>query len=285
MISELWQPGFLRDALVASLLIGLMLSVLGVFVVLRRIVFVGAALAQVSAMGVALSFLVASALGAAGEHAAGAASMERHPELIALAATLVGAALLSLRPRKARLHSEAVIGLGFALASTLAILLVAKTPGGEGDTLLLLYGNILAVTPKELVELSIVCPLILLVLWLFFRPFLLISYQPDTARAAGVRVDLWALLLYGCLGVAIAVGIRAAGSLLTFSFLVLPAVCGLLVGRRTWHVSAVAVLVSVAASVTGLLLSLRWDLPSGPMIVAVLVLAAAVCWLGGRAQH
>ncbi len=271
---EMLELGFVRDALVASLLIGLMLSFLGIFVVLRRIVFVGAALAQVSAAGAALAILASHALGIAFFH--------DHPESIALVTTLAGAALLSIRPTKVNLPSEGVIGIGFALASALAILVVAKTPGGEGDTLLLLYGNILAVTPTEIRELSVLCPVVLLLVAIFFRQFLLVSFNPDTARAAGVRVGLWNLLLYALLGLAIAFGIRAAGALLTFSYLVLPGLSAMLVARKTRHVPWLTLAVAVVGSVAGILLSLKWDLPSGPTIVAVLVAVLGLFWVAGR---
>jgi len=273
-MSELLELGFVRDALAASLLIGLMLSLLGIFVVLRRIVFVGAALAQVSAAGVALAIFAAEALGIEFLH--------DHPESMALAATLAGAALLSVRPRKVNLPSEGVIGVGYAVASTLAILLIARSPGGEGDSLLLFYGNILAVTPKELRELLFLCPVVLAAVSLFYKEFLLVSFNPDSARASGVRVGLWNLLLYALLGLAIAFGIRAAGALLTFSYLVLPGLAGVLVARKTWHVPALAIAIAVVGSVAGILLSVRWDLPSGPMIVAALVAELGVLWLVAR---
>lgn len=280
-MSDFLELDFLRNALAACLLIGIMLSVMGVFVVLRRIVFVGAALAQTSAAGIALAFTLAAV--SSGLGAAGAGEfLHDHPESVALAATLVGAAAFAVRPRRVNLPSEGAIGIGFALASTLAILLVAKTPGGEGDTLLLFYGNILAVRPTELLELAIVCPLLVGAHALFSREFLIVSFNPDTARATGMRVGMWNLFLYATLGVGIAFGIRVAGSLLTFSFLVLPALSGLMLARKTWHMAAIAIVVAVVASVFGLDLSVHWDLPSGPTVVAALVAETGVVWAIAR---
>jgi len=266
-VTDLWQLDFLRDALAASILIGLMLSVMGVYVVQRRIIFVGAALAQVSAAGVALGILVGL-----------------HAEWVAMAATLLGVALLSVHPRRVSMPSEGAIGIGYALASTLAILLIARAPGGEADTLLLLYGNILAVPPFELMELAILCPFLLVVHVLFRKEFLMVSFNPDTCRAMGVPVALWNLVLYVTIGIGIAAGIRVAGSLLTFSYLVVPALAGLMVSRRTWHVTAVAVGVALLGSVAGIEASVRWDLPTGPCVVAALVVEAAVAWGVARAR-
>jgi len=281
---EFLQLEFLRNALVSSLLIGLMLSVMGIFVVLRRIVFVGAALSQASAAGIALAMLAAGLAGSHGSPAL-ASFVEVHPETVAIASTLLAAALLSFRPRFVNLPSEGAIGLGYAFASTLAILLIAKAPGAEGDTLLLFYGNILAVKPKEVVELAVVCPTLLLVHALFQKEFFMTSFNPETARAAGVRVGLWSFVLYLTLGFGIATGIRVAGSLLAFSFLVVPALAGIMIGRKSWHVMATAVTVALSSTFLGIEASVRWDLPSGPTIVAALLAEAGAVWAVARFRH
>lgn len=258
--------GFFRDALWASLLIGLTLSVMGVYVVLRRIVFVGAGLAQVSAAGVALGTVVGVI----------------HPDGMALVATLVGVALLSLRPRRVTMPSEGAIGIGYALASTLAILLVARAPGGESDSLLLLYGNILAVPPYHITLLAISCPLLLALHLLFRKEFMMVSYSPITAQAAGVGVRRWNLLLYVTLGIGISSGIHVAGSLLTFSYLVLPSLAAIMIAGRAWQVGFFAAIFALTGSVAGLYGSVIWDLPTGPSIVAALVAETGIAWVVAR---
>lgn len=265
-MTELLRMEFFRDALTASLLMAAMLSLMGVFVVIRRIVFVGAALAQISAAGVALAMLM-------GFH---------HTEAPAMLATVAGVLALSIRPRRVVLPAEGAIGIVFALASTLAILLIAKAPGGEADSLQLFYGNILAVTPHELRELAVLSPLLLLVHGLFRKEFLLSSLSPDTARAAGVAVGFWSLVLYLTFGVGISAGIRVAGSLLTFAYLVVPALAGLMVARRSWQVVAVAETVGIGGTIVGLVASVQWDLPSGPCVVAALVAGAGCSWAVAR---
>ncbi len=281
---ELLEADFVRAALQAAVLIGVILSLLGVYVVLRRIIFVGMALAQVSAAGVAFSILVAGL--AAGAGFGGAAHVfAEHPETLAIVATLLGAILLSVRPKRVSVPSEGAIGVGYALASSLAILVIAKAPGGEADTLSLMYGNILAVKPVERLELSLLCPIVILIHILFRKEFMMVSLSPEMARAAGVPVPGWNLFLYGMLGVGIASGIRVAGSLLAFSYLVLPALAGVMVGRKAWHVPAVAVASAVVGSVGGIVCSVAWDLPSGPTIVAVLVAETGIAWAIARFLH
>ena len=267
-MSEVLQLEFFRTALQASLLIGLMLSLMGVYVVLRRIIFVGAALAQISAAGVALGVLLGL-----------------HGETVGMAAALLGVALLSIRPKRVSLPSEGPIAVGYALASTLAILLVAKTPGGESDTLLLLYGNILAIPRWHLVELYVLVPILVAVHLVFRREFLSVSFSPDSAQAAGVRVTAWTLLLYATLGVGIAAGMDIAGSLLTFAYLVLPALSGQMLARRSWHMPAIAVGLALVGTAAGLFASVLWDLPSGPSIVAALAAETGLAWGAARLLH
>jgi ABC-type Mn2+/Zn2+ transport system permease subunit len=197
-------------------------------------------------------------------------------------ATLVGVALLSVRPSRVALPSEGAIGIGYALASTLAILLVARAPGGEADSLLLLYGNILAVPPYHILLLAITCPVLLAVHALFQKEFMMVSYSPITAQAAGVAVRRWSLLLYLTLGIGISSGIHVAGSLLTFSYLVLPPLSAIMIATRAWQVAPYSALFALVGSVAGLYGSVLWDLPTGPTIVAALVAEAGIAWLAAR---
>ena len=108
------------------------------------------------------------------------------------------------------------------------------------------------------------------------------SFNPETAKAAGVRVGLWSLLLYVTLGFGIATGIRVAGSLLTFSYLVVPALAGIMIGRKSWHVLVTAVAVALSSTLIGVEASVQWDLPTGPTIVAALLAEVGVVWLVAR---
>src|SRR3990170_452310 len=131
MIS-LFRDSFLQTALIASLVVGAVCAYLGVYVVLRRIVFVGAALAQVSSAGVGLAMLAG-----------------QNPSLVSLAMTLGGVAAFSVKSKDRRTTQESLIGIGYAVASALAVLFVAKSAQGEAHMLDVLSGNILTVTPAE----------------------------------------------------------------------------------------------------------------------------------------
>lgn len=265
-----------REALYGALVIGVGCAVLGVYVVLRRIVFVGAALAQLSSAGIALALWLGGLgwLGTSHGHTIG----------VSLVVTLAGALAFGLGGAGAgavgrrALHHEAVIGVTYAAAAAAGILLIAKAAAGESHDLFL-QGNILGMSRHDTVEvLAVVAPILGIHYWLG-KEFVFISFDPETAETLGFRVVRWTLLLYFTIGVVIAVAMQSAGVLLVFNFLVVPAVTGMLLGRSMLGVFAGSVGAAVVAAVVGFALSIPFDLPTGPAIIAVsaaLAIAAAL---------
>lgn len=247
----------------------------GVFIVLRRAVFVGAALAQVSSFGVAVALWLGGALGVASGH-----QLPAWGQPLALVMTLGAAVAMAVQYRERSLPRETMIGVVYAAAAALAILVVAITPGGESEGMNLLFGNVLTISFAEVIGLAMLAGLVGLVHVFFFRKFLFSSFDPDMATALGLRARWWNVLLFLTIGVTISFAIRAAGALVIFNFLVLPAATGLILASRMRGVLAVSMLAGLVASVTGIAISYVWDWPTGPTIVAVSVafgaLAAAV---------
>ena len=259
-----------KDALYGALLIALACSVLGVYVVLRRIVFVGAALAQISSAGIALALWL-SGRGIGGE-------LTHHPVAVALIFALAGALFFSAgHAPRAGVPPDATIGVTYAVAAAAGILLVAKAVTGEAHDIFL-QGNILGITRLDtFVLLGIAVP-VLAVHALFYKEFLFVSFDRETARTLGYNVVLWNLLLYFTLGLVIAFAMQFAGVMLVFNFLVLPAVTGLLLARSMSGIFAFAIGAAVVAALFGFALSVPFDLPSGPAIIAASGVLAAMAW-------
>jgi ABC-type Mn2+/Zn2+ transport system permease subunit len=259
-----------RESLYGALVIALACSVLGVYVVLRRIVFVGAALAQLSSAGIALALFL-SGFGAM--HALGA-----HPVAMALVVTLAGALFFGAEGGgRGPVPPDATIGVTYAVAAAAGILLVAKASTGEAHDIFL-QGNILGITRKDtLVLLGVSVPVLLLHV-LFYKEFLFVSFDRETARTLGYRVGGWNLLLYLTLGLVIAFAMQFAGVMLVFNFLVLPAVTGLLLGRGMAGVFAGSVISALLAAVIGFTLSVPYDLPTGPAMICVSGALALLAW-------
>jgi ABC-type Mn2+/Zn2+ transport system permease subunit len=263
-----------REALYGALVIALACSVLGVYVVLRRIVFVGAALAQLSSAGIALGMFLYG-LGVGGE-------LTHHPVAMALIVTIAGAMFFGVGGGgRAGVPPDAVIGVTYAVAAAAGILLIAKARTGEVHDIFL-QGNILGITRVDTLILLAVAVPVLLVHLIFYKEFLFVSFDRETARTLGYNVRFWNLLLYLTLGVVIAYAMQFAGVMLVFNFLVLPAVTGLLLARSMGGIFAVAIGAALAAAVAGFSLSVPLDLPSGPTIIAVSGVIALVAWAARR---
>ena len=265
-----------RDALYGALVIALVCSALGVYVVLRRIVFVGAALAQLSTLGIALSFWLAG-VGVAG-------ALTESPVILSLIATLAGVLFFSTGTKRAQVPPDARIGVAYVVAGALAILFIAKATAGETHDIFL-QGNILGITRGDWLTLLAVSVPVLLVHAVFYKEFLFISFDQETARSLGYRVERWTLLLYLTIGLSIAFAMQFAGVMLVFDFLVLPAVTGLLLARGMAGVFAWAIGAGLAAAVAGFSLSIPFDLPTGPAIVAVSGALVIVAWLLRRVRE
>jgi ABC-type Mn2+/Zn2+ transport system permease subunit len=251
-----------REALYGALIIGL--------VVLRRIVFVGAALAQLSSAGIALALFLGG-IGIGGE-------LTHHPVAVSLIVTLAGALFFGMGGAgRSRVPPDATIGVTYAVAAAAGILLVAKASTGEAHDIFL-SGNILGITRLDTYVLLAVSIPVLLLHLVFYKEFLFVSFDPETARTLGYKVTRWNLLLYLTLGLVIAFAMQFAGVMLVFNFLVLPAVTGLLIARSMAGIFTVAVVAGLLASVLGFVLSVPFDLPSGPAIIAVSGMLALVGW-------
>ena len=264
-----------RDALYGSLIIAITCGLLGVYVVLRRIVFVGAALAQVSSAGIALAFWLAG-------HGI-ATGLATHPEALSLAATLASVMFFA-RPSRGPIPPDARIGVWYAVAASAGILLIAKATVGEAHDIFL-QGNILGITRSDTIELLIASLPVLAGLFVFQKELLFTSFDRDTARTLGYRVGLWDLGFYLVLGFVISISMQFAGVLLVFNFLVLPAVTGLLLARGMTGTFVLSLGAALIAAVTGFALSIPFDLPTGPTMIAVSGALVIVAWLVRRLQR
>jgi zinc transport system permease protein len=250
--------------LAGTTIVAALCSYLGVFIILRRAVFVGAALAQVSSLGVALALFATGAIERWWD-----VHVHVAPQPVAVALTLAAAVAMAIQHKEARLPRETVVGITYAVASGLAILVVALSTHAESEVLNLLFGNVLAIGGGEVATLAVLAVAVGAVHWRFYKEFLFVSFDPDTATALGLPARAWNVALFLTIGLTISLAIRAAGALVVFDFLVLPAATALLLKGSLRVAFTGAVVVGVASSVAGIAISYVADLPSGPTIVAV----------------
>jgi zinc/manganese transport system permease protein len=245
---------------VACLLFPPLLVYLGLHVVKREVIFVDLALAQVATLGTCVSLLM-------GNH-----FDDRITFWISLGVTFIGAAFFSWTrgTEKSPVPQEAIIGITFVVAAAGVLLLLSRVAGGKEELENLLTGDILNVTKGEIGQRAIVFLVLGSFYAAFHRRFVAISTDVRQAFESGVRVRLWDFLFYAAFALVVVSFVRLGGVLLTFAFLIVPAVCGTMLAGEWSRRLIVGWIVAVLASVLGLLASYRMDLPTGAAIVCVL---------------
>ncbi len=256
-LKEAWE--LFPYGLAAGMLMASACSFVGVFVVLKRLVFIGATLLQASTCGIAVAFFY-----------------HLNPFLGALAATLVTVTLLALPSGERRIPKDAVMAAIFVLAASLAVLFVAKSAEGLEEVEAILYGD-LAIT--SLVDLKVLAaallPAVLAVL-VFFRPVTYSFLDREDAKVLGMRVQFWELLFFYASAVIISASSKIGGMSLVFCFLVVPPAAALLMSGRLVPVFVLAQVLALISVLLGFALSFQEDLPVNPAIcVACIGLAAA----------
>ena len=230
---------------------------LGIHVLSRGVIFVDLALAQVAALGVTTALLLGAEPGSGTTYA------------VSLGFTMVGALLFTFaRGLSDRVPVEAIIGIVYAVASAIAVILADRLPHGADEIREILVGDLLAVQWPHIVKTAIIYAAIGAFHFAFRRQFLLISTDPERAEAEGIRIPLWDLLFYLSFGVVITSAVAIGGVLIVFSYLVIPAVIVALFTRDLTKRLFAGWGVGILASALGMYTSYTLDTPTGAAVVA-----------------
>jgi zinc transport system permease protein len=275
-----WESWFLwRDPLAVAIIAAALCSFVGVYIVLKRIVFVSAAMSQMSGVGVALAFFMCGVFNLDPHHA----PFYLHPVPWAIVAAGLVARVFSGNLGNRRLSGETVIGLAYLVAAACVILILnsPRVTQEAHEVNDLLYGNAVAVPPEQLYIMSAAAISVALVHGLFGKEFVFVAFDPEMASTLGLRTSFWSLLLFLTFAVAISVSTRAIGALPVFAFTVIPPAAALMVGSRMWSVFAISIVIGVLSAFIGYYVSFHWSLPTGAsmVIVAACFLFLAVPWL------
>lgn len=278
---EILHPDFLlRDALAAGLLVGVVCPWVGVYFVMRRIVFLGVALPQVSSAGIALAFLLHNLGWHFLPHDVGERWMALGGSISLTLLTIFGMALLE----RTSGSSEGRIAVVFIVAGALSVLFVAADPYGEAHLLALLKGDIVTVGRDALRLMAVVYGGLILALWAFHRELLLVSYDPEMAITLGRSVTVWQVMLFAIVGITISFGVMTVGPMVVFGLLLLPPLTAYRVVRGVLPLCVASSALGAASAFLGFYLSYRYDLPLGPtdIVVAASWLPLATVYQVGR---
>jgi zinc transport system permease protein len=270
---DLWREPMLAGVLAAALL-----AYLGVFIVLKRMVFVSAALSEISGVGVATAFWVGSFVGI-DPHQHGTPPLWLDPTWFSLAFACGAAALISLQPGHRKLQPETIVGLGYVISSALVLAIlnsprISQEAHAVND---ILFGNAVTVPRSQIAVLALAGLAAIAVHALFFKELLFVSYDSETATVQGVGTVRWEVLLNVAAAVVISVATRAVGALPVFAFTVLPPAAALMLTERMRSTVLLSILFGVISAAVGYYISWVGSLPTG----ATMVVVAAVFLLPG----
>jgi manganese/iron transport system permease protein len=270
MIDWLIAPfrfGFMQTALLAAVLIGLACASIGVYVVLRRMAFIGDALSHTILPGVVVAYLGGWSL------SVGA--------LLAGICTALGIGWLS---RREVIREDTAIGVVFTGMFALGVLLMS-TVHSFRDFTHILFGNILGVTTEDLILIAVITAGVLLLLLLFHKELELTSFDPIHAEVIGLKTARLRYLLLVLLAFTVVNSIQVVGVVMTSALLITPAAAASLLTHRLWRMMGIAVLIAITSGVIGLYASFYASVSSGAAIVLACTGFFFLAWLWQALRH
>ena len=251
---EPMQYGFMQRALLVSALAATACGVVGTFVVLRGMAFLGDAIAHSALTGMAAAFLI-------GANIFLGALMWAVPASLAISAI----------SRRSGVRLDAVIGVLFAGGFAVGVILINVSENYSGDLLSILFGDVLGASWNDVLAVGLLAGGIILVVSLLYKELVFATYDSAVAEASGLPVRFLEYLLPLLVALTTVAALKTVGNVMVMSLLVVPAVTGSLLARRLSSMMVATVGVALAAIVIGLYLSFHFNLPTGPAIVVVSV--------------
>lgn len=265
MIDWLFEPltfGFMQRGMVASLMVGILCAVIGCYVVLRSMAFLGDAMAHAILPGVAVAYLLKGNL-----------------FIGALAAALVVALSIGFLSRQGSIKEDTAIGILFAAALSLGIALISTAKTYAMDLTHILFGNVLGVSTGDLWLTAGVGLLVLVAILLFYKEFLVISFDPVLAATLRLPAELLRTLMLVLIALTIVVSLQTVGVGLVTAMLVTPAATASLLTRRLPSMMAISAAVGGLSAIVGLFLSFYVNIASGAAVVMTATILFMMAYL------
>ncbi|MDW8543554.1 metal ABC transporter permease [Staphylococcus sp. KG4-3] len=253
-IHDVFEFSFLQRALITSIVIGMICGVIGCFIVLRSLALMGDAISHAVLPGVAISYMI------------GINFFYGAVVFGVLAALGIG-----FVNQNSKIKSDSSIGIVFSSFLALGVLLITKAQSSI-DLTEILFGNVLTVKPEDRTITFIVVAIVLIVIIVFYKEFLLSSFDPTMAAASGLPVKFIHYTLMILLTLVTVASLQTVGVILVVSLLITPASTAYLLTKRLSTMILTSALIGMMSSVIGLFFSVTFNLPSGVVIVLVITI-------------
>lgn len=262
LIQEALSMGFVQRALVTGVVLGIFTGIISVFIVLRRISFLGSGISHAAFGGVAIGFMTGI-----------------NPILTALAYSIATAIGIEHISSKGRISEDTAIGIFFASSMALGIVLIGLSSAYNIDLYGYLFGSILAITTADMTAAMAVTLTLTAVIVLITKELHFITFNEELAYASGIRVRLIKFIFMICMAIAIVTGIKLVGIILVSALLVIPGAAANLITKSLFRMIIASSLITLFSIVAGILISYLFNLAPGGSIVLTLSACFAIAYL------
>jgi ABC-type Mn2+/Zn2+ transport system permease subunit len=260
-----WHYAFMMRALIGAILVGSLCAIVGTYVVLRGMAFFGDALAHAILPGVAVGYLVGGGA--------------RQPLFWwAMLAAVLSSIGIGAIQKSVKIREDTAIGIIFAGMFALGIALISSVRNYTNDLTHFLFGDVLGISQSDLVRISIFGGLILLTVFVFYKEFLVISFDPILAMTMRLPVKMLDYLLMVLIAITIVISLQTVGIALMVAMLITPAATAYLLTKRLPVMMLIAAVIAIFSGITGLYVSYYVNVASGAAIVLSATLIFLLVW-------
>ncbi len=255
IIANIFEYDFLTNAFIASILSGITCGIVGSYIVTRRIVFLSSGITHASFGGLGIALYAGI-----------------DPLLGALSFASVSSVGIEFASRRGGIREDSVVGIIWSMGMAIGALFMSLRPGYATDLTSYLFGNILLVTPENIVWLSILTVVLIIgsVVWL--RRLMYITFDEEYAKSQGINTTLVAYIMAVVIAISIVLSIKVMGIILLLSLITIPTVIANAVTKDFRLITPLSAIIAVVGNVLGFILSYEYDIPTGSCIIFILVL-------------
>ncbi|HUH42580.1 MAG TPA: metal ABC transporter permease [Sulfurimonas sp.] len=247
---EMFEYDFMQRAFIAGIIIAILASISGTFIVLKRYSLIGETLAHSALLGVAIGLVA-----------------EYNPLWMAVIFALFSAWLIEYLRSAFSIYSDAILAILLSGSLALAIIIVSLGGAFNNSLFSYLFGSILSVRSEDIIVISIFGAISLVILLLFSKEFYFIAYDEEVAKTSGIKVNLLNFLLVSVVAVIIALSIRVVGSLLISALMIIPTISALQFRVGFLKTVIFSLIIALFSVMAGMTISFYFSLPSGATIV------------------
>lgn len=250
---EILQYEFMRNALIAAVLVNIACGIVGTYVVIKKIVFISGGISHAAFGGIGLGYFLGI-----------------NPILAAFPFSIVSAITIGLIRKRSRLSEDAAIGIIWAVGMASGILFINLTPGYAPDLFSYLFGNILTIPVYDLYIMLAMDVVIILIVVLFFREFYAVSFDEEYSTITGIPSNILYLLLLCIIALSVVILIRIVGIILVIALLTIPASICRQFTYNLKNLMISSIVSGIVITIVGLWISYLLDLASGATIILIL---------------